>query len=50
MHYIFSRNPRDLPSLFGQIDRIEQPSRARRQRWTIPFLRRLEEMSTEETG
>lgn len=42
--YILSRYPRDLPSLFGLLDRIDQASLAQQRRVTIPFLRRLEEM------
>ena len=45
--YILSRYPRDLPSLFGLLDRIDQASLAQQRRVTIPFLRRLEELSRE---
>ncbi len=41
--YILSRYPRDLPSLFGLLDRIDQASLAQQRRVTIPFLRRLEQ-------
>lgn len=45
--YILSRYPRDLPSLFGLLDRIDQASLAQQRRVTIPFLRQLEEMGRE---
>ena len=45
--YILSRYPRDLPSLFGLLDRIDQASLTQQRRVTIPFLRRLEKMGHE---
>lgn len=45
--YILSRYPRDLPSLFNLLDRIDQASLAQQRRVTIPFLRRLEETTRE---
>ncbi len=45
--YILSRYPRDLPSLFGLLDRIDQASLTEQRRVTIPFLRRLEELDRE---
>lgn len=45
--YILSRYPRDLPSLFGLLDRIDEASLAQQRRVTIPFLRRLEELGRE---
>lgn len=49
--YILSRYPRDLPSLFDLLDRIDQASLTQQRRVTIPFLRRLEEMNRKtETG
>lgn len=44
--YILSRYPRDLPSLFGLLDRIDQASLVQQRRVTIPFLRRLEEQDS----
>ncbi|MBI3545949.1 MAG: DnaA regulatory inactivator Hda [Gammaproteobacteria bacterium] len=43
--YILSRYPRDMPSLFDLLDRIDRVSLAHQRRVTIPFLRELEEMS-----
>lgn len=48
--YILSRYPRDLPSLFNLLDRIDQASLAQQRRVTIPFLRQLEEMGREIPG
>ena len=45
--YILNRYPRDLPSLFGLLDRIDQASLAEQRRVTIPFLRHLEELHRE---
>ena len=45
--YILSRYPRDLPSLFILLDRIDQASLAQQRRVTIPFLRQLEEAGRE---
>ena len=45
--YILSRYPRDLPSLFDLLDRIDQASLTQQRRVTIPFLRRLEELGRE---
>lgn len=45
--YILSRYPRDLPSLFSLLDRIDQVSLAQQRRVTIPFLRNLEEAGRE---
>lgn len=45
--YILSRYPRDLPSLFGLLDRIDEASLAQQRRVTIPFLRQLEEVGRE---
>lgn len=45
--YILSRYPRDLPSLFGLLDKIDEASLAQQRRVTIPFLRQLEETGRE---
>ncbi|OGI53963.1 MAG: DnaA regulatory inactivator Hda [Candidatus Muproteobacteria bacterium RIFCSPHIGHO2_02_FULL_60_13] len=45
--YIPSRYPRDMRSLFGLLDRIDQASLAQQRRVTIPFLRGLEELGRE---
>ncbi len=48
--YILSRYPRDLPSLFGLLDRIDEASLTRQRRVTIPFLRELEAMRYDDAG
>ncbi|MHB8535587.1 MAG: DnaA regulatory inactivator Hda [Sulfuricaulis sp.] len=45
VHYILSRYPRDMHSLFDLLDRIDRASLAQQRRVTIPFLRQLEEMN-----
>lgn len=50
VHYILSRYPRDLHSLFDLLDRIDRASLVQQRRVTIPFLRRLEEMRGEDAG
>jgi len=50
VQYILSRYPRDLPSLFGLLDRIDRVSLTQQRRVTIPFLRELEAMSYEDAG
>lgn len=45
--YILSRYPRDLPSLFSLLDRIDRASLAQQRRVTIPFLRHLEQAGRE---
>lgn len=47
--YILSRYPRDLPSLFDLLDRIDRASLAQQRRVTIPFLRNLEELRFQDT-
>lgn len=47
--YILNRYPRDLPTLFDLLDRIDQVSLAEQRRVTIPFLRDLEVASRENT-
>jgi DnaA family protein len=46
--YILSRYPRDLPSLFDLLDRIDRASLTQQRRVTIPFLRDLEAMPYED--
>ncbi|BAV32813.1 DNA replication initiation factor [Sulfuricaulis limicola] len=48
--YILSRYPRDLPSLFELLDRIDEASLTRQRRVTIPFLRELEAMRYDHAG
>lgn len=48
--YILSRYPRDLPSLFDLLDRIDEASLIRQRRVTIPFLRELEAMRYDDAG
>jgi DnaA family protein len=48
--YILSRYPRDLPSLFDLLDRIDRASLTQQRRVTIPFLRDLEAMPYEDAG
>jgi DnaA family protein len=48
--YILSRYPRDLPSLFDLLDRIDRASLTRQRRVTIPFLRELEAMRYDDAG
>jgi DnaA-homolog protein len=48
--YILSRYPRDLPSLFDLLDRIDEASLTRQRRVTIPFLRQMEETGRENGG
>jgi DnaA family protein len=48
--YILSRYPRDLPSLFDLLDRIDRASLTQQRRVTIPFLRDLEAMPYEDVG
>ena len=50
VRYILARYPRDLPSLFGLLDRIDEASLAGQRRVTIPFLRELEEAGREHEG
>ncbi len=49
-HYILSRYPRDMHSLFDLLNRIDHASLTHQRRVTIPFLRRLEEMDNDDTG
>jgi DnaA family protein len=39
--YILSRHPRDVPSLFALLERLDQSSLSEQRRLTIPFLRSL---------
>lgn len=48
--YILSRYPRDLPSLFDLLDRIDRASLTRQRRVTIPFLRELDAMRYDDAG
>lgn len=50
VHYILSRFPRDMHTLFDLLDRIDRASLTHQRRVTIPFLRRLEEMGNEDAG
>lgn len=50
VQYILSRYPRDLRSLFDLLDRIDRASLVQQRKVTIPFLRRLEDIDTEEAG
>ncbi|MBI3897798.1 MAG: DnaA regulatory inactivator Hda [Gammaproteobacteria bacterium] len=40
--YILSRHPRDLPSLFALLDRVDRAALASQRRVTIPFIQQLE--------
>jgi DnaA family protein len=48
--YILSRYPRDLPTLFDLLDRIDRASLTQQRRVTIPFLRELEAMRYDDAG
>jgi DnaA family protein len=49
-HYILSRYPRDMHSLFELLERIDRASLTHQRRVTIPFLQRLEKMDSEDSG
>jgi len=49
-HYILSRYPRDMHSLFELLDRVDRASLTHQRRVTIPFLQRLEKMDSEDSG
>jgi DnaA family protein len=49
-HYILSRYPRDLHSLFELLERIDRASLTHQRRVTIPFLQRLEKIDGEDAG
>jgi chromosomal replication initiation ATPase DnaA len=47
---ILSRYPRDLPTLFDLLDRIDRASLIQQRRVTVPFLRELEALRYDDAG
>lgn len=45
LHYLLTRYPRDLHSMFDLLERIDRQSLARQRRITIPFIKELENRS-----